>query len=72
MVARQILLLCGTEQKLVCAKDSGEIALVPNLYGTCVSSLAYMVETEKSTKRVAQHLQLVDRYLYYKLNITLN
>jgi hypothetical protein len=23
----------GTEQKLVCAKDSGEIALVPNLYG---------------------------------------
>jgi hypothetical protein len=24
----------GTEQKLVYAKDSGEIALVPNLYGS--------------------------------------
>jgi hypothetical protein len=24
----------GTEQKLVYAKDSGEITLVPNLYGT--------------------------------------
>jgi hypothetical protein len=31
----------GTEQKLVCAKDSGEIALVPILYGIVGGSLRF-------------------------------
>jgi hypothetical protein len=29
----------GTEQKLVCAKGSGEIALVPKLYGICSANV---------------------------------
>jgi hypothetical protein len=49
----------GTEQKLVCAKDSGEIALVPNLYGTFWLSMDTKIKsTYIKTRRICFFLFL--------------